>query len=324
MRLSPSDLLQSLRLPRVDCAFIDIAENSGAHLLGDRRGFIHLCIEGQAVLDNGSSAEPVTLDRGDYCIQLGVGTPRIRSGIEGTLRQSDFFRTDHALDTPPVMRFGAGPRAVRLLSGAFHVTTVNPILRALPRLIVVRKADLAQPGYLMIDVDDIASAALGPGGATFMTSTFDILFMQAAREQVLELMRNGLDVASAVDRVRIPIALTLMHTHLSRDWTLERLASEVGVSRSTFAAAFHKVAGQPFHQYLTRLRMTRAGEMLRWEPVSVADVAYYVGYRSVASFTRSFRKFYGMTPAAYQRAQSAFLDNSVAGHMHWAPFLSVG
>jgi AraC-like DNA-binding protein len=321
MRLSPSDLLQSLRIARVECAFIDIAENAGAHLLGDRRGFIHLCTEGQAFIDNGGSTEPIVLEAGDYCIQLGLGAPRICSSPDRRSRQSEFFRTPSSLDTPPVLRFGTGPRVTQVLSGAFHVTTVNPIMRALPRTIVVRKADLAEPGYLAMAADDIARTAQGPGGAAFMTCTFDILFMQAARAQIVGQIRNGLDVGSAVDRVRIPIALTLIHSHPDRDWTLAKLAHEVGVSRSTFAAEFHKVTGLPFLQYITRLRMTRAGDMLRWQPVSVSDVAYYVGYKSVASFTRAFRGFYGVTPAAYQRAQAPFLDNSVAGHMHWSPFL---
>lgn len=324
MRLSPSDLLQSLRLARVDCAFVDIADNAGAHLLGDRRGFIHLCLEGQAFIEGTGAVPPTLLDTGDYCIQLGTGAPRLGSGANQPMRQSEFFRTAQTLDTPPVLRFGVGPRVTRLLTGAFHVTAVNPIMRALPRVIVVRKSDLGQPGYLSINAEDIARAALGPGGAAFMTATFDILFMQAARGAIMGMVKNGLDVASAVDRVRIPIALTLIHSHPDRDWTLEKLAGEVGVSRSTFAAEFRKVTGLPFLQYVTRLRMTRAGEMLRWQPVSVADVAYYVGYRSVASFTRAFRSFFGMTPAAYQRAQAPFLDNSVAGHMHWSPFLGTG
>lgn len=321
MRLSLSDLLQSLRIARIDAAFLDIADNSGAHLLANRRAFIHLCLEGTALIEDDSAEGSISLAKGEYYIQLGNKTPRIRAEHDASLRQSDFFRETHALDTPPVLRFGAGPRVLRLLTGAFHLTTVNPIIRALPRTIVVRKVDMVGPEYLAIDADNIAQVAMGPGAATFMTSTFDILFMQAARAQITGLLRSGLDVASAVDRFRIPIALTLVHSYPDRDWTLEKLAGELGISRSTFAAEFHKVAGLPFLQYVTRLRMTRAGDMLRWQPVSVADAAYYAGYKSVAAFTRAFRNFYGMTPAAYQRAQAPFLDNSVGGHMHWSPFL---
>lgn len=62
MHLSSSDLLQSLRLARVDSVFIDLAENAGAHLLGDRRGFMHLCVEGRAFINNGAVAEPIEID----------------------------------------------------------------------------------------------------------------------------------------------------------------------------------------------------------------------------------------------------------------------
>jgi AraC-like DNA-binding protein len=54
-----------------------------------------------------------------------------------------------------------------------------------------------------------------------------------------------------------------MHQRPEEPWTVARLADEVGLSRSAFAARFAELVGEPPLGYLTRLRMQRASVLLR-------------------------------------------------------------
>lgn len=332
MKATLSDLLQSVRIAKIDTAFVEIGDGAGVRLSSTRNACLHLVLEGQITLDHGGGVDGlVPLQAGDYAVSLG-GKPQIlTTGTDARVTASDYFMAVHTHDSPPTIRFGTGRAAARLLSGVFQLPVVNPLVRALPRRMVVRGqgggggdgrgGGGGDQALLLPDVARMAQAAHGAGATTLLTSALDTLFMQAVRVEVAALFKDGLEMVGTLDRLRIPIALSLIHSHPDRRWTLEKLAGEVGVSRSAFAAEFVAVVGEPLTPYLTRLRMTRAADMLRWQPVAVADVAWNVGYESVAAFSRAFRKYFNTSPAAYQQAQAPRYANAVAGHMHWSPFL---
>lgn len=322
MKISLSDLLQSVRIAKIDTALVDIADAGGARLLSKRNAFLHFVLDGRIIVHDGDAGEPVALAKGDYVVSLGPRPQILMAEADARVTTSEYFCAVHAQDAPPTIRFGAGPRVARILSGAFHIPVVNPLVRALPRQMVVRRGADKDRGVIEFDVDALARSAAGLGATTLLTSIFDMLLMQAVRSAVATLYHGGLQIQGA-HNYRIPLALSLIHSQPERRWTLARLASEVGVSRSTFAAEFKKAVGEPLLSYLTRLRMNRAADMLRWQPVSVADAAWAVGYESVASFTRTFRQYFGATPAAYQRTLAPRYVDSVAGHMHWSPFLAI-
>jgi AraC family transcriptional regulator len=83
--------------------------------------------------------------------------------------------------------------------------------------------------------------------------------------------------------------------------TLEELANESGYSRTHFLRMFQAATGRTPHNYLIHLRLERAQEMIKKQPVSLVDVATACGYSSHSHMTRAFRKILGVTPSAYQR-----------------------
>jgi AraC-like DNA-binding protein len=87
-------------------------------------------------------------------------------------------------------------------------------------------------------------------------------------------------------------ALGALHGATSEQWTVERLARLVGLSRSVFAARFTEMVGQPPMQYLVLWRMQLASRLLI-EGSQVAAVAGAVGYESEAAFSRAFKKLVG-------------------------------
>ena len=84
---------------------------------------------------------------------------------------------------------------------------------------------------------------------------------------------------------------------------LETVAEKVGVSVSYLSSAFHKYMGESYSNYLTRLRMEAAAEMLiTRQDLRVADIAEQVGYISLRHFLKVFKNYYGMTPTEYRKS----------------------
>jgi AraC-like DNA-binding protein len=98
-------------------------------------------------------------------------------------------------------------------------------------------------------------------------------------------------------------ALTLLHSKPAQSWTLEQLAREVGLSRSSFAERFMHFVGQPPMQYLTQWRMQVAAGLLTSGASNIAAIAEDVGYESEAAFSRAFKKLVGAPPATWRRQQ---------------------
>ena len=63
---------------------------------------------------------------------------------------------------------------------------------------------------------------------------------------------------------------------------------------------FTKEEGISLRQYIIRQRMELAGELLKDSGIPTADVAERVGYSDLSYFVKSFKKYYGITPAQYR------------------------
>jgi AraC-like DNA-binding protein len=96
-------------------------------------------------------------------------------------------------------------------------------------------------------------------------------------------------------------ALSLMHAKPAHDWTIEDLASDVGLSRSALAERFADLLGMPPMQYLAKWRMQVASGLLSGGSANMAAIAAEVGYGSEAAFSRAFKKLVGVPPSAWRR-----------------------
>ena len=81
---------------------------------------------------------------------------------------------------------------------------------------------------------------------------------------------------------------------------VEDMARAAGLSRAHFSREFRRAFGVSPHAYLLTRRLERAAALLRTTDRSVSDVCFSVGLRSLGSFTTSFARTYGLSPAAYR------------------------
>ncbi|MES2247248.1 MAG: AraC family transcriptional regulator [Pseudomonadota bacterium] len=111
---------------------------------------------------------------------------------------------------------------------------------------------------------------------------------------------------------RMRRVLDHLHAHLSEELSLPAVSAIANMAESSFSRYFHKHMGSTFTDFVTRLRITKACEMLQVSDRLVSDICYEVGFSNLANFNRRFLQLKGMTPSAYrQQAQERFGLRSV-------------
>jgi AraC family transcriptional regulator len=93
-----------------------------------------------------------------------------------------------------------------------------------------------------------------------------------------------------------------VQTNPERDISLDSLAREWGYSPSHFHRLFTETVGETPRAHVQRVRLERAALRVAVGEEAIIDIALAVGYRNHETFTRAFRRIFGMTPAAYRRA----------------------
>jgi AraC-like DNA-binding protein len=102
--------------------------------------------------------------------------------------------------------------------------------------------------------------------------------------------------SSHVERMK-----TFISDHYSEPLTLDAIASATGRQKQYLATLFHREAGLTVHDYLARVRMRRAWDMIR-QGEKIEAVALLVGYRSKKNFYRQFKAVSGVTPGEFRHA----------------------
>jgi AraC-like DNA-binding protein len=129
----------------------------------------------------------------------------------------------------------------------------------------------------------------------------EILFVEVVRRYLATLTSGHTGWLAGLRDPVVGCAIARLHDRPSDSWTLERLAREVGTSRSALADRFTHLLGQPPMRYLTQWRLQLAARMLSDGAAKVSAVAQDVGYESEAAFSRAFKKLVGTAPAAWRR-----------------------
>ena len=115
---------------------------------------------------------------------------------------------------------------------------------------------------------------------------------------------NTLDVLSADDAFRARVEAKIAGHLSDEDFTVERLAEAVGVSRATLHRQMKETDGGTPSAAIRTARLERAADLLAADAGTVSEVAYGVGFRSASHFSNTFAKAYGCRPSAYARASS--------------------
>ncbi|MBR5218900.1 MAG: AraC family transcriptional regulator [Clostridia bacterium] len=99
-------------------------------------------------------------------------------------------------------------------------------------------------------------------------------------------------------------ALDCIHSEYMTGLDVSGLAHRLNLDRSYFSTLFKKRMGTSPKEYIMSYKMNMAASLLADRGMSVSVTAYSVGYNDIFTFSKMFKKFYGVTPSEYKKRTS--------------------
>jgi AraC-like DNA-binding protein len=311
-----SDVLRAVRLTGAVFFDVDVtapwsawsppAAKLSALVMPDAEHLIsyHLVTEGEcsAVMDG----EAVRLEQGDIIVfphgdgHTMCSDPKLPRGPS-----FDLDEVTPQMQRPYKIRGGGGKERTTLICGYLgcDVRPFNPLLAALPRVIHCssRNPDCKVRIGHFYQLAVAESLGERMGGESVLAKLSELLFIELVRIHLESLPSEQTGWLAGLRDRHVGKALSLMHAQPGKDWTLESISGEVGLSRSALTERFTAFTGMPPMQYLAKWRMQIAASLLAGGQTNIARIATDVGYESEASFSRAFKKIVGMPPATWRK-----------------------
>lgn len=181
----------------------------------------------------------------------------------------------------------------------FELGCFQPLIKTMPEYMSARELKTVwveiQPLLRAMEKESLSRQA---GYASVLARLADIVSCLIVRGWI----ESGIDKTSSLLQVlrdpKISEAINYMHNEPGANWSVESLASKVGVSRSVFARRFQQATMTTPVRYLTELRMKLAVRYMSEDNMMVEPVALQLGYSSSAAFTRAYKRIIGHSPKA--------------------------
>lgn len=173
------------------------------------------------------------------------------------------------------------------------------LLDALPAVFVIHYA--ASNNWLrsLLEMIVAENMLLGPASKALLDKLSELLFTYALRQYLTD-HPNEVGMLAVYGHPRLAQAIHAIHQRPDYEWTLDSLAKEAALSRTSFSETFKAVSGWTPGRYLTWWRMQLAWSLLR-DGESSSEVANKVGYKSESAFSRIFQKTFSMSAGKVRR-----------------------
>ena len=206
---------------------------------------------------------------------------------QGFLICPDLVNTYHADQYDPWkyvwLEFG-GLRAERYLNAA-GLSASQPIYRP-------KSPSMAEPvrEAMMYIADHSKASALDLIG--HLCLFLDALIRSSSTQQQVQSAR--------LQDFYIQEAVNFMEHNYRRELTVEEVADACKLNRSYFSKLFKESMGCPPQEFLIRLRLSKAADLMRSTKTAIGDIAASCGYPNQLHFSRAFTKRYGVSPREWR------------------------
>ncbi len=167
------------------------------------------------------------------------------------------------------------------------------------------------------DSDRIAGMSIGADA--YMTKPFNVDLLRTTAMTILQnhqSLQHRAETAQKTEEVIGKVKLVSPDEQLmdrvmkcinenmgNPDLSVEFVADAVGVSRVHFHRKLKELAGQTPRDFIRNIRMKQAARLLREKHLDITDVSIATGFRSLSTFSSTFKQIYGMTPTEYMNAK---------------------
>ena len=140
----------------------------------------------------------------------------------------------------------------------------------------------------------------GIGGRLYSDSLINVLAAHLLRHYTTR-KNSILKNTDGLPKYRLQQVINYINDQLDRKFTLAELAAIANMSPNYFAKLFKQSTGYAPHQYVIRHRLERAKQLLLQEKLTIADIAYSLGFTHQSHLNRHFKQLVGVTPKVFQK-----------------------
>lgn len=238
--------------------------------------------------------DPLQLTAGDFVL-----VPEAFSFTMSSLEPPPRGTLAQRLETSPgVFRLGDPdiPVSIKAMVGhcSFNSDQRELLVTLLPEVIHVRGEERLALLVRMINDETRADRT---ARKIVLRHLLELLFIEALRCSGVVAASPGL--LRGMADPQLASTLRRIHEDPSRGITVQALAQEAAMSRSTFFERFRREVGVAPMEYATSWRMALARDLLIRQDVPLVEIAARVGYGSASAFSVAFTRHVGVTPGAF-------------------------
>ena len=264
-------------------ARIDIGVSRKHHTFRNLRSAFH---EAEIALEN---SKFLNTGRIVYIDQLDDQRPQAVSLKEPELRDLEYllrYGSDEELsERIQELRTAAHKETGTIISYRFYMISLVNLIATYADSIQVNLQEIIEGDILerlasFRDLDQVLDWVLST-------------ILQIRRLNVSTKMNNALRY--------LDTAMTYIRSHFQDPGlSMEQVCDELGISVSYLSLLFKRHKETTFVKFLTRVRMEKAQELLRYTGDRIAEVAGACGYRDVYYFSHSFKEYMGVSPKRFR------------------------
>jgi len=299
------ETLHYLKLSSVFYCKSDLRGNWGVSLPSmPGTSIFHIITAGSCLIEYGKQV--IELKVGDF-VFIPKGQGHIfRSGPKAKVSDLLSLPRNQISQNYETMTLGdeEGKEKTTMLCGVVRLEhpSAELIINAMPDMIYLESSKSSFTSWMnhTVRLISVEAEQTQIGGETILTRLADILVIQALRYWINNDANAKKGWLFALKDERIGKSLSLIHTNPGKQWTLEILGKETGMSRTAFATKFTELVGEPMLQYLTKWRMNLAVMRLKDGEKVTPELVEQLGYKSESAFRRTFKKVIGKNTSEFK------------------------
>ena len=272
----------------------------------------HYVVQGHCWVRMGDEEKPRLLTGGDIVI-IPHGQTHVLSdsadaepmALEAVIQESNY-------DGKGVFFLGDPDtsNSTKLVCGHFEFDEDfdHPLMKSLPSIITCNENAGLEFSWLKDSLQFLSHVARSDqmGADSIIKRLSEIIFIQSIRYWHQQRAEDDGFIAALQD-TNISKGLSLFHEDYACEWTVDKMAVASGMSRSLFSERFKAALDMTPMAYVAQWRMQVAKKLLSESALSIEQVAAEVGYESLASFSKAFKRITEVNPGEYRRHTQ--LDN---------------
>ena len=263
----------------------------------------HLVSRGSCWLRSPTLAAPIQLETGDLAFVSNRIAYQLLSDLTAAAKPAYETFANAYYGAPEELDAAAATSFICGIYG-FAVDPIHPFFAELPPLIHIPARQIAahEPMYAAQRLlsAELSYAPTEPGKSILTDRLVDVMLYYILRQWMNNQRNQGASWVNAYHNPYLRNALVAIHENPAHPWQVEELAQKASLSRAAFAQRFKALLGDTPVNYVTKVRIQKAMELLVRTEESIERIAETVGYGTGFALSKAFKRIAGVSPQHYR------------------------